>query len=125
MKSASPYVIVDKVKETVEYYQRIFGGDIKILNEHAGKVLHAELHLGSSLIHFSDPFGKTPASGNVKIIMQFENEDEIRSVYDALKADGQVTVELQDTFFGALHGQVTDNMNHIGWVLNYFKHKLD
>ncbi|UUZ82463.1 VOC family protein [Paenibacillus sp. P26] len=121
MKSASPYVIIENVKESIEYYQSVFGGEIKILNEHAGKVLHAELHLGASLIHFSDPYGRTPNNENVKIMIQFDSEEEIRKAYDTLKADGQVTVELQDTFFGALHGQVTDNRNNIGWVLNYFK----
>jgi PhnB protein len=70
---------------------------------------------------FSDPFGKIPQGENVKIILQFENDNEIRTAYDSLKADGEVTVELQDTFFGALHGQVTDNKNKISWVLNYFK----
>lgn len=121
MKSASPFVVVDNVKESLDFYQGIFGGEIKILNEHAGKVMHAELHLGNTLIHFSDPFGRIPKGENVKIILQAESEDEMRRVYDSLKAVGEVTVELQDTFFGALHGQVVDNKNHICWVLNYFK----
>ncbi|MGE5702876.1 MAG: VOC family protein [Clostridia bacterium] len=121
MISASPFVIVENVKESVDYYQRIFGGEIKVLHQHEGKLLHAELHLGRSLIHFSDPFKSQSPSEHVKIILQFESEEELRNAYEALKADGQVTVELQDTFFGALHGQVTDGKNKISWVLNYFK----
>ncbi|PSA91282.1 hypothetical protein C6370_17145 [Bacillus atrophaeus] len=121
MKSASPFVVVDNCKESVEYYQSIFGGDIKILNKHEGKIMHAELHLGSSLIHFSDTFGRIPKAENVKIILQLESEEEIRETYDSLLQDGEVTVELQDTFFNAIHGQVTDNKNCICWVLNYMK----
>ncbi|MCG8397653.1 VOC family protein [Bacillus atrophaeus] len=122
MKSASPFVVVDNCKESVEYYQSIFGGgDIKILNKHEGKIMHAELHLGSSLIHFSDTFGRIPKAENVKIILQLESEEEIRETYDLLLQDGEVTVELQDTFFNAIHGQVTDNKNGICWVLNYMK----
>lgn len=122
MKSANPFVIVDNCKEAVEYTQGIFGGEIKILHEHAGKVLHAELHMdGGSLIHFSDSYGRPFTRGeNVKIIVQFDSEDEIRRVYDSLLADGKATVELQDTFFGALHGEVLDK-NGIEWVLNFFR----
>lgn len=121
MKSASPFVIVDNCKEAIEYYQNIFGGEVKILNEHAGKLMHAELHLGSSLIHFADSMGKVFSKGeNVKIILQFEYEDEIKKAYQALSSEGQVVVELQETFFGALHADLTDK-NNIEWVLNYFR----
>lgn len=121
MKNASPYVIVDNVEESVEYYQGIMGGEIKILNKQEGRVMHAELHLGGGHVHFSDSYGRTPKGENIRIILQCESEEEIRKVFDGLKADGQVAVELQDTFFGALHGQVTDGKNQITWVLNFFK----
>ena len=121
VKSVSPYVIVEDVASSVEYYQRVFGGDVKILNKQDGTVMHAELHLGDSLIHFSATYGRQPVSENVKLIVQCESEDEIRTTYETLKADGEVTVELQDTFFGALHGQVVDHRNRICFILNYFK----
>ncbi|MCL6605892.1 MAG: VOC family protein [Paenibacillus sp.] len=121
MISVSPYIVVDQVQESVEYYQSIFGGEIKVLNEHNGKLLHAELHIGQTLIHFADPFGRTPKGENVRLIMQLDNEDETRNIYDRLIADGgEVVVELQNTFFGALHGQVADKMNGIIWVMNCF-----
>ena len=33
MISVSPYIVVEDVKESLQYYQGIFGGDIRILNE--------------------------------------------------------------------------------------------
>lgn len=122
MISASPFVVVDNCKESLDYYQNIFGGEVKILNEHQGKVMHAELHLGKSLIHFSDSFnGRVQKGENVKIILLLESEDEFNKLYDTLQQDGEVAVEKQSTFFGALHGQVIDNKNRICWVMNYFK----
>ncbi|GAA4712497.1 VOC family protein [Brevibacillus fulvus] len=121
MKQASPYLIVANVKDSLSYYHAVFGGEIKILQEHAGKILHAELHLGDSILHFSDSYGREPEAKQAKIMLQCDSEQEIRSIYEALKKEGEVTVELQDTFFGALHGQVTDKLNGIGWVLNFFK----
>jgi PhnB protein len=121
MISANPFVIVDKLNEALDYYQTILGGEIKILNQQKEKIMHAELHLGSTLIHFSDSYGQPYTAGdNVKIILLLESDEQINQIYNALKADGSVTVELQDTFFGATHGQVLDK-NNINWVLNYFK----
>ncbi|MET3292020.1 UNVERIFIED_CONTAM: PhnB protein [Brevibacillus sp. OAP136] len=121
MKSASPFVIVEDCGAAVEHYQRILGGEIKVLNEHAGKIMHAELHIGSTLIHFSASYGKPFTSGDqVKIILLCETEEEARRVFEQLGANGQVTFPLQDTFFGALHGQLIDH-NNITWVLNCFK----
>ncbi|AIQ50070.1 glyoxalase [Paenibacillus sp. FSL R7-0273] len=121
MISASPYVIIENVRESVEYYQSVFGGEIKVLNEHNGKLLHADLQLGQSLIHFSDDYGRGAKTENVSIIMALESEEELRGIYGRLADDGgKVQVELQNTFFGALHGQVSDYKNGITWVFNYF-----
>lgn len=118
-----PFVIVENCEEACSYYQQIFGGDIKTLHEHQGKLLHAELHFPGGIIHFSDPFHKEYMKGeNMKIMMQFDSEEEMKAVYEQLSTDGKITVELQHTFFGALHGQVTDK-NNINWVFNYFKNK--
>ncbi|MFD0695774.1 VOC family protein [Paenibacillus sp. GCM10027628] len=121
MKSANPYIVVNDCEEAIRYYQQILGGEIKILNNHGGKILHAELHINSSLIHFADSYGQNYAAGqNTKIILQFESEEEIRNAFETLLADGDTTIDLQDTFFGALHGQVTDKYG-ISWVMNYFR----
>ncbi|UQZ34176.1 hypothetical protein C2I18_11935 [Paenibacillus sp. PK3_47] len=121
MISAGPYVIIENVRESVEYYQSIFGGEVKVLNEHQGKLLHAELWLGQNPIHFSDDYGKGAKTDNVSIILTLDNEDQLRGIYDRLIADGgKAAVELQKTFFGALHGQVTDGRNRITWVMNCF-----
>jgi PhnB protein len=121
MISASPYVIIENVRESVDYYKSVFGGEIRVLNEHNGKLLHADLLLGSSLIHFSDDYGRGAKTDNVSIIMALESEEELRTIYGKLVEDGgKVQVELQKTFFGALHGQVSDSKNGITWVFNYF-----
>ncbi|TKH44606.1 hypothetical protein C1I60_09015 [Paenibacillus terrae] len=123
MRSASPFVIVNDVQQTVDYYQSVLGGEIKVLNKQEGRLLHAELHLGSSHIHFSDSYGKPLKAQHVQIILDFDSEEELKQAYHALAKKGTVDVELQDTFFGALHGEVTDYLNHIGWVMNYFKNR--
>lgn len=129
MKSANPYIFIGNCREKVEYYQNLFGGQIKnvqlsdgieMFKGQEGKILHAELHLGKSVIHFSDIFGSVNKGDNVKITLEFESEDEMRRVYNSLIVDGHASVELQETFWGALHANVTDK-NGIGWLLNFQK----
>ena len=121
MISVSPYVVIKNVRDSIEYYQSVFGGEMKILNENKGKVLHAELILGQSLIHFSDDYGRGAKTENISIIVQTESKEETQRIYDQLIADGGVAVvEMQKTFFGALHGQVADSKNGVTWILNYF-----
>lgn len=129
MKSANPYLFIGNCKEKLEYYQNLLGGEIKnvqlsdgieMFKGQEGKILHAELHLGESVIHFSDIFGSVNKGDNVKITLEFESEDEMRKVYNSLIVDGHASVELQETFWGALHANITDK-NGIGWLLNFQK----
>ena len=129
MKSASPYLFVENCQEVIEYYQEIFGGEImnvqltdgiEMFKGQGGKYLHAELHIGESRIHFSEVFGNVEKGDNVKIVLEFESEDEIRKTYNLLVSDGHASVELQDTFWGALHANITDKYG-IGWLLNFQK----
>lgn len=121
MISASPYLIIENVQESLDYYRSVFGGEIRVLNEHKGKLLHAELHVGPSILHFSDDYGKGRKTEQVSILLTLDQEADLRRIYEQLAADGgEVKVELQQTFFGALHGQVADVKNGITWVMNCF-----
>ena len=105
----------------MKHYQRILGGEIKNMQKtEDGKCLHAELHVGESIIHFSDTFGKTAQGNQIRISLECESEEEIRRVYDSLSTNGTVTVELQDTFWGAVHANFIDQYG-VGWLLNYQK----
>ena len=121
MKSANPYVFIDNCLNVMEYYQGLFGGDIKNIQQtEDGKCLHAELHLGDSIIHFSDTFSKVHAGDSVRITLECESEEEIKRVYESLSSEGRVTFALQETFWGALHANLVDRFG-IGWLLNYQK----
>lgn len=121
MKSAEPYLFVDNCLEVMEYYNGLFGGEItNIQKSEDGKCLHGELHLGNSVIHFSDTFGKVTEGDNVRITLECESEEEIREIYAALSQEGKITFALQETFWGALHANLVDK-HGIGWLLNYQK----
>ena len=124
MKSASPYIFVDNCLNVMDYYQALFGGEITNIQKTGdGKCLHAELHFGNSIIHFSDTFSKVNQGDHVRIVLECESEEEIRKVYDSLSQGGRITLELQETFWGALHANLVDRFG-IGWLLNFQKRKI-
>ena len=121
MKSASPYVFVENCLEIMEYYRNILNAEIRNIQQtEDGKCLHAELVVGDSIIHFSDTFGKTRQGDNVRVSIECESEEEITRVYNDLSVSGDVTVELQETYWGALHANLVDQFG-VGWLLNFQK----
>jgi len=121
VKSANPYVFVDNCLQVMEYYKDVFGGEItNIQKSDDGKCLHAELHFGESIIHFSDTFSNVNQGDNVRITLECESEEEISKVYNSLSQAGKVTFALQETFWGAHHANLIDKFG-IGWLLNYQK----
>jgi PhnB protein len=122
MKSIYPFVVLENCKEEIEYYRSIFGGEIRILSEKEDKVLQSELHVGNILIHFADATAANPTvkGDYVKVMLNFESEEEIRKAYEALNVGGHVNIAIYETPFNALIAAVTDR-NGIGWVLRYFR----
>ncbi|MFJ8237119.1 VOC family protein [Ureibacillus sp. NPDC094379] len=121
MKSANPYIFVDQCVEAMTYYKDLFNGKVMNLQlDDTGKCFYGELHIGESIIHFSDTFGKTDTGNQVRISLECESEEEIQKVYKSLSEGATITVPLQQTFWGALHANLIDQFG-IGWLLNYTK----
>lgn len=122
MKSVSPFVIVDNCEDALKFYQEVLGGEVKILNKNDDKATFAHFLLDNSTIQIADSaVAGYPVThgGNHRIYLQFDNEEEVRKVYETLKVDGKVDSELQKTFFGALLAVLTDKFG-VNWNLAYF-----
>lgn len=116
----SPLIVVDNCEEVLKFYQEVFGGEIRILNQREGKVTFAHFMIDKSVIQIADAEGKPIVrGGNNRIYLEFDSEDEIRKAYDIFKAEGIVDAELQQTFFGALVTALTDKYG-VNWNFVYF-----
>jgi PhnB protein len=131
MKRIVPHIMIENCKEVIEYYRDVFGGEIKnvqladgmeMFKGHEGKYIHAELHINEScVIYFADLFRNDLNKGNnIQLVLELESESEINKVYEVLSKDGQVKMELQDTFWNAKYAVVTDKYG-ITWELNFPK----
>ena len=59
---------------------------------------------------------------NVSLSINFSDEKEEETVFNNLSAGGKVTMPLQDTFWGARFGMLTDKFG-INWMVNCEKAK--
>ncbi|WP_251550690.1 VOC family protein [Neobacillus muris] len=130
---AVPYLMFNgNCLEALEFYKTAFGGEISHVQtyEQAGYkipgaenlLIHARFQKDDLSIMASDasPGSSIVAGNQISLVLDFESEEEIQSVYDVLSKNGAVQMELQDTFWGAKYGKVKDDYGVI-WDLNYQK----
>ncbi|MEH7503590.1 VOC family protein [Neobacillus drentensis] len=131
---ATPYLMFDgNAKEALEYYREVFGGEISNLQTYGeadyptppeahDRVIHAQFRKDDLFLMASDAFpGNSVVVGsNISLTLEFESEEEIQKIFDALSQKGTVFMELQDTFWGAKYAKVKDSYGVI-WDLNYTK----
>jgi PhnB protein len=121
-------------REAMTFYKDCLGGELVFqtvgdspLSEKMPKkmkdcILHATLTkdemilMGSDMVHESGL-----VKGNtVSLSINCENEKEIKAFYKRLSKGGNADHPLEDTFWGALFGGLTDKFgNH--WLLNHNK----
>ena len=87
-------------------------------------VMHAVLDVNGTGIYFSDSSDKhkTTPGDNFAISLSFTSDEDITNTFNAISNGGQITMPLQDTFWGAKFGICTDQFG-INWMFNWDKPK--
>jgi PhnB protein len=117
--TVTPYLTVDDAAKAIEYYKKAFGAKERVrMDAPGGKIGHAELEIGDSLVMLSDPFPQASTAppkelGNtsVSIFMYVEDVDAV--VKKAVDAGATVTMEIADQFWGDRFGSVKDPFGHV------------
>ena len=119
-------------REAMTFYRDCLGGELdlqtigespmadKLPPQMKQSILHATLTKGEVVIMASDMVGeKGLIKGNsVSLMLNCNSEDEIKTLYARLSAEGEATHPLENTFWGALFGGLTDKFgNH--WLLHF------
>ena len=127
-----PYLTLEgNCEAAFKFYERCLGGEIIMMMTHAGspmaartphdwldKVMHARLKVGDKLLMGSDspPGQYTPPSG-FNIIITLNNIAEAERIFAALAEGGGIRMPLQQTFWAARFGMLTDRFG-IPWMIN-------
>jgi PhnB protein len=93
--------------------------DYPIPAEAKDYVLHAHMKIGANELMLSDNFPGTPYTlgDQVGIAVTISTPEKAKTVFDSLSADGHITMELQQTFWSPLYGQVKDKFG-VTWQVS-------
>jgi len=121
-------------REAMTFYKECLGGNLNLQTVEGSPmaeklpqrmkdcILHSTLTNGSLILMGSD---MVPEKGLAKgiaisLMLNCSSEEEIRKNYASLSAGGDATHPLEDTFWGAVFGDLTDRFgNH--WLLHFDK----
>jgi PhnB protein len=132
IKGVIPYIFCNgNAAEAIQHYERALGAKAEGVMRYgdapqAGaspankdRIMHAQLNVGELKLYISDPPAEkpTPNQGNVWITLDWTDAREMTRAFEALSAGGNVTMSIQDTFWGATFGMLIDRFG-IGWMFN-------
>jgi PhnB protein len=113
--SISPSLTCKDAARAIEFYKSVFGA-VEIVNMSSpdGKISHAELKIGDSIIFVNDEMGPmaagTPGTPRMSLFLYVENADK---TFTRAVADGaQIDMALENQFWGDRYGKVTDPFGH-------------
>ena len=120
--SVTPYLCVKGAAQAIEFYKKAFLATERMrIAQPDGRVGHAELQVGDSVIMLSDEFpeigARSPQSlggSPVGIHLYVEDADAIFS--QAVAAGAKIKRPIADQFYGDRLGGVEDPFGHNWWI---------
>ena len=114
----STSLAMDDAAAAIEYYKKAFGAEERVRMEApGGKIGHAELQIGDSILMLSDSFpGMTTrpprevGAPTASVMLYVEDVDTV--VQRAVDAGATVTMEVADQFWGDRFGSILDPFGH-------------
>jgi PhnB protein len=125
----SGYLAVEDAAEAIEFYKRAFGATERgRMGAPDGKIAHAELEIGDSVVMLSDPFPQSTCKppkelGGTSVGLFLYVEDVDTTFQQAVDAGATATSPPEDMFWGDRFGRVTDPFGH-EWQLATHKEDL-
>jgi PhnB protein len=116
--SLNAYIAVDDASAAIDYYTEVFGAKERFrMPGPDGKIGHAELQVGDSVLMLSDPMPqsnyrppKELGGTSAGLLLYVEDVDAV--VTKATEAGATLTMPVENMFWGDRFGQVTDPFGH-------------
>lgn len=123
----TPYLIIKGAARAIEYYKKVFGAtEVVRMNGPEGKVGHAELKIGDSIIMLAD---ENPSMGEghtsaatigaspVSLYVYFPDVD---NVVKRAEAEGaKILKPVQDQFYGDRNASIQDPFGHLWGIATH------
>jgi PhnB protein len=116
--SVTAYLIVDGAARALDFYARVFGGRERMrMPSPGGKVGHAEISIGDSVIMLADEHPEMGARGPravggspISLVVYVEDVD--ATVKAAVAAGAKLLRPVEDKFYGDRSGTLEDPFGH-------------
>ena len=116
--SITPFMTVRDAAHAIDFYKQAFGAKERgVMKGPDGKVMHAELLIGDSIVMLSDEFPEFGAlsplsTGGAGMGLHIYVED-VDSAFDrAVNAGATVEMPIGDMFWGDRYGKLEDPFGH-------------
>ena len=144
MAQVNPYLVFNgSCEEAFNFYKSVFGGEFRqiskfkdmppmpgqTLPDGAGeKIMHVSLPISNETILMGSDanpnMGAVSIGQHLSLSVGVDSKEEANKVFNGLATGGKVTMPIQDTFWGAYFGMLTDKFGFI-WMVNYDYPKKD
>jgi PhnB protein len=118
MHTLTPHLVCAGAAEAIAFYKKAFGAEeMSRLPGPGGKILHAAVRIGDSVLMLTDEFpdfksfGPLALKGSPVVIhLYVENADECAA--RAVAAGAKLTMPVSNSFWGDRYGQFEDPFGH-------------
>ncbi len=123
--------------EAFEFYKGVFGNEYQSISKFSemppnpkypipeadqDKIMHVSLPIGGdSVLMGSDSvesFGLSQVGNNFSLSLDTQSRAEADRLFEALSADGKITMAMNETFWGSYFGSLTDKFG-IQWMVSF------
>lgn len=121
--TVTSYLVVDGAEKFIDFTKEAFGAKLIFISKtDDGKVMHATIQIGDSMLMVSDSMEGMPALST----MQFLYVEDADSVFEkALSANGKSIRALRDEFYGDRAGAIKDAWNNTWWIATHLEDVSD
>lgn len=139
MEAIVPYLNFNgNAAEALEFYSKALEGSVAfsqtfgdspmpVAEDQKNRIMHATFKAGDLVFMCSDTndqMGQVSAGTNVSLSLNFSDVERMDKIFHALSEGGNITMPLQDTFWGARFGMITDKYG-FHWMFNHDFKKED
>jgi PhnB protein len=116
-RTVTPYLVVEGAASVMDFAKQAFGAEEKFrMDAPGGKVGHAELMIGDSMVMLGDAGGENPAMP----AMIHLYVDDCDATYErALAAGGTSVREPENQFYGDRSAGVRDSTGNLWWIATH------
>jgi len=125
----TPYLTVRDAARAIEFYKQAFGAELRgggVMKGPDGKVMHAELKIGDSIIMLGDEYPElgslSPQSiGGSPMGLHIYLDGVDAAFARAVKAGAEVEMPVMDQFWGDRYGKLKDPFGHKWSIATHVK----